>query len=245
MVPEAGALFRAVSCQRDLRYFDAAAFHLYGPLSSYPEFVSGLNAAYAARKLAPKPLWITESGTHCEGYGQVDPVFQRGKAYPFEVNEAFFDRREHSFAQNRLLAEFTVKSAVVMQSLGIARNFPFVLLPYNERGNRKVWGMMTWDYRVTPQFAAYANLCAQLGNLRASAGSKRRRKSPPTCTETMRAAKPSSTGCAPARSTNMRSGINIRSKSSKRTTGPQRPPNSRSLCPNRRKSCGKPISWAP
>ncbi len=147
-------------------YFDAAAFHLYGPLSSYPEFVSGLNAAYAARKLAPKPLWITESGTHCEGYGQVDPVFQRGKAYPFEVNEAFFDRREHSFAQNRLLAEFTVKSAVVMQSLGIARNFPFVLLPYNERGNRKVWGMMTWDYRVTPQFAAYANLCAQLGNLR-------------------------------------------------------------------------------
>ena len=145
-------------------YFDAMAFHLYGPLNSYSHFVDDLNAVYAKYGRKPKPLWITESGTHAEGSALEEPLYPRDGKYDFPIQAAALGNREHSVGQEQVWAEFIVKSAVRMQMLGIARNYPFVFLPFNEQGGGKAWGYFRWDYSVKPVFQANANLIEQIGS---------------------------------------------------------------------------------
>lgn len=72
--------------------------------------------------------------------------------------------KAHSPEQELLIAEYLPKMMVTMQSLGVARDFFFVLPPYNETGGNKDWGLMRRDFTVKPGYAAFATLVDQLGN---------------------------------------------------------------------------------
>ncbi len=145
-------------------YFDVLAFHLYGPLDSYRYYVEELNKVYAKYHCPPKELWITESGTHSEGAAEAPPVYSRDKKYDYPLRKGVYDKREHNISQEQIWAEFIVKSNITMQMLGITRNYPFVLLPYNERGGKKNWGFFRWNYSVKPVFQALANEIEQTGD---------------------------------------------------------------------------------
>lgn len=62
-----------------------------------------------------------------------------------------------------LIAEYLPKMMVIMQFLGVSRDFFFVLPPYNESGGNKDWGLMRRDFSVKPGYAAFATLVDQLG----------------------------------------------------------------------------------
>lgn len=100
--------------------------------------------------IADRPVWFTENGSNMEGAGRTGSYIPGLKA--------------HSPEQELLIAEYLPKMMVTMQSLGVARDFFFVLPPYNETGGNKDWGLMRRDFTVKPGYAAFATLVDQLGN---------------------------------------------------------------------------------
>ncbi len=128
-------------------YFDIFNIHCYEPLQKYPELVGGARKLLKDYGVGAMPVWVTENGTRAEGPGK-----QRDQ-----------NRKEHSAGQEMIQAEFAVKSQVLMQSLGIARTFTFVLPPYNEGDGVKVWGLVRFDYTAKPGLAALGTLIRQLG----------------------------------------------------------------------------------
>ena len=96
------------------------------------------------------PLWYTENGSRAEGNGRLDSYMPGLKA--------------HDPDQELLVAEYLPKSMIYLQSMGVDRNFFFVLCPYNEDSGRKDWGLMRHDYSVKPSYAALATLTENLGD---------------------------------------------------------------------------------
>ncbi len=128
-------------------YFDIFNRHIYEPLCHYPRYIRETRDFLRRYGVEDKPVWVTENGTRAEGPGK------GGKD----------SAREHSPEQEMLQAEFVVKSQLILQSLGVAKNFTFVLPPYNEGDGAKIWGLVRFDYSAKPGLTALAVLTRQLG----------------------------------------------------------------------------------
>mgnify|MGYP000966781466 CR=1 FL=1 len=133
-------------------YMDAFNFHVYSQLDKYQEIVEGKREFLSRFGLGSKPMWVTENGLGVEGAGKEDPIAPGSNL------------REHDREQELAQAELLLKAQLTMQSLGVDRDFFFVVPPYNEQGGSKVWGFFRWDYTVKPAYVALANLTRQLGN---------------------------------------------------------------------------------
>ena len=130
-------------------YFDIFNFHTYSPLKEYANEVKGWKKILQQNGIADMPIWVTENGTNAEGLAE--------ETTHFGINRA------HSHKQEMLQAEFIPKGQLLLQSLGVARIFSFVLPPYNEREGLKDWGLVRRDGTVKPAFTALATLTSQLG----------------------------------------------------------------------------------
>lgn len=131
-------------------YFDIFNIHTYDALREYPEIMETVRVHMEQYGIEDLPVWFTENGTRIEGAGQLENWVSGLK--------------RHSYNQELLLAEFLPKAMLTLQNLGVARDFFFVLPPYNEFGGRKDWGMMRRDFTVKPGVAAFATLVDKLGN---------------------------------------------------------------------------------
>lgn len=131
-------------------YMDFFNYHVYRPFSEYPKIVKSFRKILSTYNCSEIPIWITENGSKFEGFGKVDSFIKQFK--------------EHDKSQELILAEFTPKSQILMQSEGIAKDFFFVMPAYNERDGKKTWGMLRYDYSIKPSYIAFANLTAQLSN---------------------------------------------------------------------------------
>lgn len=130
-------------------YFDIFNIHTYGSIRDYPEFMATVRNHMKRFGIERLPIWFTEHGCRMEGAGQLENWVPGLKM--------------HSPDQEMLLAEFLPKAMLTLQNLGVARDFFFVLPPFNEFGGRKDWGMLRRDFTVKPGYAAFATLVDQLG----------------------------------------------------------------------------------
>lgn len=143
-------LFAWEALQNDLaEYFDIFNFHIYGPLNTYPGIIANWKKILGEHGVAGMPLWVTENGTSAEGVAAILPLSGRN--------------RTQSPEQEMVWAEFIPKSQILLQSLGVARTFTFVLPRYHEQEGRKEWGMLRGDYTAKPAFPAFATLTDRLG----------------------------------------------------------------------------------
>lgn len=134
-------------------YFDAYNFHIYRPVGEHPVMFSNTRA-FLKRYGSEAPLWITENGTAEEGLGKLPPLVP-GR-----------EEREHDLAQEKTQAEYLVKSMVLADAYGAARNYYFVFPPYNEKGGGKVWGIFRFDFTPKPAYAAFSQLTAELSSMK-------------------------------------------------------------------------------
>ncbi len=130
-------------------YFDIFNIHTYHPIHKYPEALKAIREHMKRHGIEDRPIWFTENGSNMEGSGRMDSYIPGLKM--------------HSPEQEMLLSEFIPKMMINMQSLGVTRDFFFVLPPYNEGGGNKDWGLMRRDFTVKPGYAAFATLVDQLG----------------------------------------------------------------------------------
>ena len=133
-----------------LDYADIFNYHIYKELSQYPEIVKHLRDTLAKFRRPNMPIWITENGTRAEGLGVAES---------YRPNLMI-----HSPRQEMFVAEFLPKGLILLQNLGIARDFFFVLPAFNE--GRKDWGLVRRDQTVKPGYTAFANLNHQLSYAR-------------------------------------------------------------------------------
>ncbi|HQC42106.1 MAG TPA: hypothetical protein PLV91_01380 [Verrucomicrobiota bacterium] len=131
-------------------YMDIFAVHTYHPLCDFPKIMENVRKFMKRHRIEGLPLWYTENGSRAEGNGRLDSYMPGLKA--------------HDPDQELLVAEYLPKSMIYLQSMGVDRNFFFVLCPYNEDSGRKDWGLMRHDYSVKPSYAALATLTENLGD---------------------------------------------------------------------------------
>ena len=131
-------------------YFDIFNIHTYQPIKNFPTLLGNIRAHMERHGIGNRPIWFTENGCRMEGSG-------RQESYLPGI-------RMHAPDQELLIAEYIPKMMIAMQFLGVARDFFFVLPPYNEGGGSKDWGLMRRDFTVKPGFAAFATLIDRLGN---------------------------------------------------------------------------------
>lgn len=130
-------------------YFDIFNIHTYDSIRDYPEFMETVRSHMKRFGIEKLPVWFTEHGSRMEGAGRLENWVPGLKM--------------HSPDQEMLLAEFLPKAMLTLQNLGAARDFFFVLPPFNEFGGRKDWGMLRRDFTVKPGYAAFATLVDKLG----------------------------------------------------------------------------------
>jgi len=130
-------------------YFDIFNLHTYDAIAGYPEMMKTVHAHMRRYGIENLPVWFTEHGTRMEGVGKLENYVP--------------DHMMHSPDQELLQAEFMFKAMITLQNLGVARDFFFVLPPFNEAGGRKDWGLMRRDFTVKPGFAVFATLVDKLG----------------------------------------------------------------------------------
>lgn len=142
-----------VALENDLgEYFDVFNYHTYAGLTEYPRLIGEIRAVLTRHGLGGIPVHFTETGTYAEGAARLE------SGVP--------GIRMQTPEQELLIAEFLPKSIILLQSLGIARVFPFVLAPFNEGGGSKDWGLLRRDYSPRPGYVALAALAARIGNAR-------------------------------------------------------------------------------
>jgi hypothetical protein len=130
-------------------YFDIFNVHYYQPVRELPEICARIRAHMKQFGIEGRPLWITENGCRADGAARA-PSFMPGM-------------KAHSPEQEMIVAEYIPKIMIGLQAEGVARDFLFVLPPYNEHSGNKDWGLMRRDYTVKPGYVAFATLSAQLG----------------------------------------------------------------------------------
>lgn len=131
-------------------YFDIFNIHAYRPISNYAQIMEDIRNYLKRHDIADRPVWFTENGTDSEGSGRIPSYIAGLKA--------------HSPEQELLVAELLPKIMIHMQSLGVDRDFFFVLPPYSERDGNKDWGLMRRDFTVKPGYVAFSNLTFTLGS---------------------------------------------------------------------------------
>lgn len=131
-------------------YIDIFNIHTYSPLKDYPELLDGIHAYLKRYGMVNRPIWFTENGSRAEGPARSDSYMTGIKA--------------HSPEQELLVAEYLPKAMIYLQSMGVDRDFFFLLSPYNEQNGTKDWGLMRRDFTVKPGYAAFSNLTKELGS---------------------------------------------------------------------------------
>lgn len=145
------AAYNDVVMQNDAgAYFDVFNVHTYRPLRDFPAIVDNIRGFMKKHAIADKPLWFTENGSNAEGSGRIQGCTPGFKA--------------HSPDQELLVAEYLPKSMIYLQSLGVDRDYFFVLSPYNEQNGSKDWGLLRRDYSAKPGYAALATLTGCLNS---------------------------------------------------------------------------------
>ena len=145
-------------------YFDVFNYHTYSPFMQYDKLLSDIKSILAKYNAADKPIWFTENGSDYEGLGKLDSYMPYRARKGDEGKPVIPFRKEHDSDQELIIAEFIPKAQIRMQSLGVAKNFFFVLSPHNERGCTKSWGLLRYDYTAKPAFTSYSTLTSQLSN---------------------------------------------------------------------------------
>ena len=140
-----GAMFAGEMAE----YCDFFNFHIYTPLSRYPEVVTGLRNFLHEELKCDMPIWITECGTHSEG----DATFQGVSRKTRSLNKK----------QEMLWCEFLPKANLFLRQMGVSRIFNFVLRRHIERNGLKEWGMVRKDLSVKPLYAAFAVMNREIG----------------------------------------------------------------------------------
>lgn len=142
-------IFAEAVLRNDLAaYFDIFNFHIYENLNTYPGALAEWRRLLREAGAPNPPIWVTENGTRAEGLATLPTGVGNNLA--------------HTPEQEMLLAEFVPKGQLLLQSLGVARTFNFVLPPVNEWGGTKDWGMIRRDYTAKPAFVSFATLTDQL-----------------------------------------------------------------------------------
>ncbi len=131
-------------------YIDIFNIHTYAPLKDYPKLLNGIHAYLKRYNMSNRPIWFTENGSRAEGPARIDSYMPGVKA--------------HSPEQELLVAEYLPKAMIYLQSLGVDRDFFFLLSPYSEQNGTKDWGLMRRDFTVKPGYAAFSNLINNLGS---------------------------------------------------------------------------------
>lgn len=130
-------------------YFDLFNIHFYDALNEYPKKIADFRKILKNAGLAGKKIWVTESNTKADGDAAIDIGIKGVRAQTFE--------------QELTVAEYVVKSHLIFQQLGVARNFTFILRPCDENGGKRSWGLLRQDLSAKPGFSAFATLTDQLG----------------------------------------------------------------------------------
>lgn len=134
----------------DLKYyFDWFNYHTYTELSNYADLMNQIEQLLNKTGNQGKPVIFTETGTNAEGHAEMDSPRK--------------EKKEHSFAQELIVAEFHPKSVLALKMRGVREVYPFVLPPFNEISGSKAWGLLRHDYTVKPAFAALALMNHLLG----------------------------------------------------------------------------------
>lgn len=131
-------------------YIDIFNIHTYRTLREYPEMMINILEFMKRNNMSNRPVWFTETGSDADGSGRINSYKQGLKV--------------HNADQELIQAEFLPKAMVYLQSMGVDRDFFFILASLNERGGNKDWGMLRWDYTAKPAVAAFATLTEMLGN---------------------------------------------------------------------------------
>lgn len=135
------------------QYFDVFGFHSYASADTFPPLMSAIRRSlHETGAPATMPIWFTEVGTYVEK-DATQPGLRPGL-------------REHSYQQELCIAREIPKSLTALQQLGVARIFWFNLMPVNERGGKKSFGLLRRDYTIKASYTAFANLNFQLGQAR-------------------------------------------------------------------------------
>lgn len=129
-------------------YFDIFNIHAYYTIPTLAARIAEVRQVMTRFGLEDKKLWVTENGSVVEGHA---------KTSQFIPNQPVHDAK-----QELLVAEFLPKIMIHLQSLGVDRDYFFVLSPYNE--GAKDWGLLRYDYTAKPGLAAFSNLVAELGD---------------------------------------------------------------------------------
>ena len=132
-------------------YFDIFNCHFYGSLSGTAGMLKGYRGTLEKHGLGNRPIFITENGTNYEDALPPRRGFQlpQGKAL-------------HSDDQERIVAEFLVKSQLESLRCGATVNFFFYLPSYFERNGRKDWGLLRPDSSAKQGVLAFAVLSHEL-----------------------------------------------------------------------------------
>ncbi len=129
-------------------YIDIFNVHTYRTLREYPEMMESIRTFMNRNNMSSRPIWFTETGTDADGAGR--------------LNSYQWGLRAHDADQELIQAEFMPKAMITLQSMGVDRDFFFILAPRNERGGNKDWGMLRRDYSAKPIIAAFSTLTEML-----------------------------------------------------------------------------------
>lgn len=124
------------------KYCEVVNLHSYVSLASYDEHFGDMRRHMARHGLQNRALWVTEwnSFVHGDSNGPDDPFYA--------------GRKEHSFEQELLMAEYYVKAMVLQMMHGVDKSFYFVFPAYRCKNPKMNLSFMRSDG------SAKAILCA-------------------------------------------------------------------------------------
>lgn len=131
-------------------YMDIFNVHLYDSLGEFTSQIREIQKFQQVNNISSRPLWITENGCRIEGSGRAASFMEQYKA--------------HDVDQELIVAEFLPKSMILLQSLGVDRDYFFVLPPFSENYGSKDWGLLRRDYTAKPALAAFSTLTELLSS---------------------------------------------------------------------------------
>lgn len=133
-----------------VHYFDIFNYHTYNPIPDYPALMTEIQKLLSHYQAEDKPVYFTEFGFNSEGTASNTSYIR--------------NLREHSSAQEAVIAELYPKASIILQSLGVGKVYPFVMTPFAEVGGTKCWGLVRHDYTIKPAFVTYVTLNRMLGD---------------------------------------------------------------------------------
>ena len=146
-----GFFMRTLFANDAAKFADVFNYHVYSPLSHYPELFGGLRSVMEKNGIGERAIWLTEIGGNVEG--------------PAAGTDSK-RKRAHTPEQELIVAEFCAKSLIALQMQGVARAYWFSFCPVFEQDGRKEWGVMRRDGTVKPLYAVLATQSRELGAAR-------------------------------------------------------------------------------